>query len=758
MSYYASHTPLAVEFFTSTFKMVRRRWHFVAAMMGVAMLSFGFAGFQQVLALSALITSKEALMNRDNTGIILLDRSGNEFYQFYEPKTKEFISLDQIPDSIKHAVIAAEDRGFYSHPGFSVKGIIRAAVLNAQNSRIVTGGSTITQQLVKNTILGPEQTYERKLQEIVLAVELENRYSKDEILEMYLNSVYLGDGAFGVEAAAQTYFTKSVRDLSVAEAAYLVGIMPAPSRYSPLTGDREAALVQQRRVLTAMFDEGYLSEEDRVEAEQATLVFRDAPPTRALSYAAHFAIMVRDELVRRYGEEEVARSGFRVRTSLDLAMQKSAQDIVAAEVAKLAPHQVSNGAAVILDAPTGEIRALVGSRGWDHPGFGTINMATVPRQPGSSFKPLVYATAFEHRVITPGTVLHDRPITYDLKPGEYKPRNYDNRFRGDILPRRALANSVNVPAVEVIDKLSVGKMLEAARAFGITSLTDRNQYGLSLALGAGEVSPVQMAQAYGVLANRGALVPTASILEIHDKYGMRVYKSSPNPKPVLSAESAYITTSILADTAARREVFGRSLTISHPAAVKTGTTSDYRDAWTIGYSPTTVVAVWVGNSDNTAMDRVAGSLGAAPIWRQLMELTFAGASWTDYERPELIRAVQICAGNGLKATSAFAGTYEEYFIAGTEPQGICRSQAEIDAERQAKEEEERRKQEEARLKQEEEQRKQQEAAQSVIISTPHDSEPEPTPSASPSPTETESPPEESPEPTASPTPTRSPRR
>jgi len=613
------------------------------------------------------LKTKETIMNRNNTGVVLLDRSGEPFFTFFSGKVTEDIPLDDIPIYTQKAIIAAEDRYFYSHPGFSLPSIIRSLILDLRERKIIYGGSTITQQLVKNSLLTPNKSFLRKYQELVLAREIEKRYSKDEILEMYLNSVYFGKGAFGIEAASQVYFGKKTKDLNLAESALLAGILPSPSRYSPLNGNDKQTRARQKIVLSLMENAGFISEEEKNKAERAKLVYSSTPDF-INKVAPHFAVMVRDELIKRYGEERISRSGFTVRTTLDLSWQMYTEEVVADQVKKLVPNRVNNGAAVVIDPRTGEIKALVGSKNWYDPSFGKVNVATSKRPPGSSFKPIVYASAFEKRVITPASALSDRPTTF---VGNYRPQDYDRRYRGTVLARRALANSLNIPAVEVLSRVGIPAALEMARRMGITTLKDPSSYGLSLVLGTGEVRLLELTNAYGVFANEGIKNEPTSILEITDKRGKTVYRYKPKSERVIETEVAFLISSILSDNSARQEVFGNSLTTPLLAAVKTGTTEDYKDSWTIGYTPNLVVGVWVGNNDNRPMDRIAGSLGAAPIWKQLMERFSRELPRSRFLVPSGITRLNICRNNGFYGRSGQQGG-QEYFLIGTGSTQICR--------------------------------------------------------------------------------------
>ncbi len=613
------------------------------------------------------LSSKENILSRKSAGVILTDRNDKPFFTFYQAKQQNNVPIAEIPEEIQQAVVAAEDRDFYKHQGFSIEGFGRAILTNIREEELSQGGSTITQQLVKNTLLSQEKSFFRKYQELFLAIEVDRRFSKEDILEMYLNTSYFGEGAYGVQDAAKIYFSKESSELTLAESALLTGILPAPSALSPLSGNRERAFARQQLVLKLMKDQGYITEEERMQAESEEIAFNPTIEERNVK-APHFALMVKDELIKKYGEQRVARSGFTVKTTINLEDQEYAETTVANQVTRLARNKVTNSAAVALDPKTGEILALVGSHDWFDEENGKINMAIRARQPGSSFKPLVYAKALEDRIITPATQLEDKPVTY---PGGYKPKNYDGKFRNEVLVRFALANSLNIPVLHVLEQVGIPDVLSFAERMGITTLKSPSSYGLSLALGAAEVPLIEMTSAFGTFANKGKLVKPTSILEIKDKRGKIIFTHVPSEQNALSEEVAFQISSILSDNATRAEVFGNSLTLSRPAAVKTGTTEDYRDALTIGYTPSLVVGVWVGNNDNSPMDSIAGSSGAAPIWRSIMERLFAGTPVERFRQPSGILTTQVCRENGLRSVTATSSAYSEFFLPGTLPRKAC---------------------------------------------------------------------------------------
>lgn len=619
------------------------------------------------------IANQERLMNHNNTGVVLLDRHGEEFYRAYNANVasdRNQIDLADMPEHVPQALIAAEDREFYEHDGYSVRGTVAALygnILSRDPTRY--GGSTITQQLARNALLTQNKSYFRKYQELALAIAIERHYSKDQILEMYLNSVYFGEGAFGIENAAQIYFDKPAAQLNTAESSLLVGLLPSPTARSPISGDKEAALEVQTAILGRMADEGFITAEERENLAAQELRFAtNQEATEEDSFAIHFAEMVMNELREEYGEERIARSGFRVQTTLDASWQDMAHEAVGSHIAGIESAGAENGAVVAIDPRTGAVRVMVGSVDWSNPEFGTVNMATTPRQPGSSFKPIYYTEALEEEVITPATILEDEPTDF----GGYEPENYDLRYRGDITVRRALGNSLNIPSVKVMERLGVETSAAAARRLGLDTVEEADTYGLSLALGTAEVRLLDMTNAYAAFANGGEQYEPNLIENIRNKYERIIYEDSAlDSETVMSEEASYLTSSILADDTARAETFGGSLSISRPAAVKTGTTEENVDAWTVGYTPSLATGVWVGNNSNDPMSGIGGSSGAAPIWRTVMMGALAETSIEEFQRPDGVESTLVCQHNGLPAPRQGSGVYTEYFIRGTVPDGQC---------------------------------------------------------------------------------------
>lgn len=612
------------------------------------------------------LSSKDRIINKKNHGVVLLDRNDVPFFTLFDATTKNPIELLNLPEYTKFAFVAIEDKDFYDHPGFSISGIGRAIRENLLSGSSAQGGSTISQQLIKNAILSPDKKLLRKYQELVLALELERRYSKDDIIELYINTNYYGEGAFGIQDASIRYFSKDAKDLTLAQSALLAGIIRAPSYYSPLTGDLDAATERKDLILNLMHDQGYINESELEEALEEEIAFN--PTQRDINeQGVHFALMIQDMLIDEFGEQDIAQSGFTVKTTMDLKLQAAAQNAVETQVNRLKGSNVSNGAAVAIDPKTGEILALVGSYDWEDEETGRINMAIRPRQPGSSFKPIIYGKALEKRLITPSTQLKDEAVSF----GNYRPRNYSNTFRGEVLTRFALANSLNIPAVHVMNMLGVKNGIEAARDLGITSLSDDIDYGLPLVLGTAEVPLVEMTNAYATYANEGEWNKYTLFTQILDKNDRKVMESDKKNNRALPASVAYLISSILSDNKIRSETFGTALNISRLAAVKTGTTEDYRDALTIGYTPQLAVGVWIGNNDNSPMTSVAGSLGAAPIWRQIMEAGLSGKPIEKFRQPSGVSQEEVCFEDGLKIEFATSSAYTEFFLNGTQPTKIC---------------------------------------------------------------------------------------
>lgn len=621
----------------------------------------------------------------------ILDRNGEVLFRLYEDENRTLIQLSEIPLSVIQATIAIEDKDFYNHHGFSIRGISRAIVTNFSGENgSVHGGSTLTQQLVKNRLLTSEKSYVRKAKELILAIMVENRYTKEEILEMYLNQVAYGGTTYGIEEAAMQYFGKHARQLTLAESALIAGLPKAPSVYSPFGTNPEMAKERQKEVLRRMTEDGYISVISAEKAIAEELHFRQE---RVDIKAPHFVMYVKKLLAEQYGDEMLHNGGLIIQTSLDLKMQNQIQEIVSQEISELNRLNINNGAALVTNPQTGEILAMVGSVNYfDFENDGQVNVTIRPRQPGSSIKPLTYALGLENGLLTT-TRIDDQPITFNVAGSKpYSPQNYDGKFRGQVTVREALASSYNVPAVKLLALLGVDKLLQKGKQLGISTWEDVNRFGLSLTLGGGEVLMTDMATMYGVFANQGNKVGLNPILKVTDYHGKELYYNhcaldsfnSPNPEncdeeeeSVLDPGVAYIITHILSDNEARTPAFGPMSTLVIPnqdVAVKTGTTNNLRDNWTIGYTSNRVVAVWVGNNNNTPMSYVAsGITGASPIWNQIMRQQLDSDQPHHFEIPENIALIPICNSTRQPACNWCQNTKDELFLVGTEPQSYCGS-------------------------------------------------------------------------------------
>ncbi len=616
----------------------------------------------------------QRLMTRDQiVSTKIYDRHGELLYKIYHNQNRTLVPLSDIPFSLVQATIAIEDAEFYHHHGLSPKGIIRAFLANLR-SRKLYGGSTITQQLVKNALLTPKRTLQRKIKEIILALWVESKFSKDEILQMYFNEVGYGGAAYGIEEAAQMYFGKSVRNLNLAESALLAGLPASPTTFSPFGAYPELAKSRQLTVLRRMKEEGFINENELTQAREQELKFA---PQKTDIKAPHFVMYVKELLVDQYGLRQVEEGGLEVITSLDLGIQNQTQKTVKDEVAKLDRFDITNGAALVTNPQTGEILAMVGSQDYfDSENDGNVNVTLRPRQPGSAIKPVNYSIALENG-FTPATIIPDTPITYQI-PGQppYSPKNYDHRFHGNIPLRIALASSYNVPAVKVLSAFGVERMIKRGQEMGITTWEDPSRFGLSLTLGGGEVKMIDLAVVYGTLANLGTRVDLNPILEVKNYKGETLKQNQKlKAQRVLAPNVAYLLTDILADNVARTPAFGTNSVLNipnHPhVAVKTGTTQNMRDNWTIGYTPDYLVAVWVGNNDNTPMSYVAsGITGASPIWSQIMDSLLREIPDQEFPRPGELIQVEICPTTGTLPCEGCGGK-QELFLPGTEPKIHC---------------------------------------------------------------------------------------
>ncbi|MGD8744022.1 MAG: transglycosylase domain-containing protein [Candidatus Woesebacteria bacterium] len=569
----------------------------------------------------------------------IFDRNGQLIYEIYADTRRTPVSPDDLPDYVMKATIAIEDKDFYKHHGVSLSGIVRAAYKTVFKQKL-EGGSTLTQQLVKNALLTPQRTIRRKIRELVLTLFVESIYSKEQILTMYLNQIPYGSTAYGIGAASELYFAKEAKNLTLAEAALLAGLPAAPTRFSPFGAHPELAKGRQETVLKRMVEDGHISQEEMENAKNEELDFAEPERLRA----PHFALWVKEVLAEKYGDAVVEQGGLRVTTTLDLELQEFAETAVATEVAELKDSNVGNGAAIVTRPASGEVLAMVGSKNYfAEDEDGKVNIIFSERQPGSSIKPLNYALGLRDGKITLSTPLADVPTCFSVAgQSNYCPRNYDNTFHGAQQARFALGNSYNIPAVRVLALNSIENFFDFARLMGITTWTDPDNYGLSLTLGGGEVTPYDMAQAFGVFANGGVRIPLISILKVEDWRGQVYEEVNTNEVEgdrVLDPDVAFLISHTLHDNNARSAAFGTASLLNvagHPeVSVKTGTTNNLRDNWTIGYTKHILVATWVGNNDNSPMSRaVSGISGASPIWNQIIAEALDKAEEGDFNQQD----------------------------------------------------------------------------------------------------------------------------
>lgn len=635
----------------------------------------------------------------------LYDRTGQHLlYEIFDPHRgdRTVVPLDQIPLYLRQATIAAEDRSFYENIGINPRGLLRAFWSNLQGGDLQgQGGSSITQQLVKLVLIPPEERYQklysRKFKEIILAIEIARRYpgkaGKDQILEWYLNTIPYGNLAYGIQAASQVYFNKPVSELDLAEAATLAAIPQYPG-LNPIDAPEQAKM-RRGLVLDAMVKEGYIT------AEQAETARKEDLDTSKLQerydiLAPHFSMYVRKLLEEQFGMDMVYQGGLKVYTTLDMDMQKIGEEAVSTQIKALQEsekedYNVSNGALVAMRPQTGEILAMVGSVDyWNKEIDGNVNVALAERQPGSSFKMFTYLTAFAQGH-TAAEMLSDVRTCPNPEDPSWCPENYDRKYHGLVRARNALARSYNIPAVKMLDIAGIGNVIKTAHRMGINSLNrDLDYYGLSLTLGGGEIRLIDMTYAYGVLANQGVMagkplpleqrrpgyreLDPVAILRVENSAGSVLWDYRyPENRQIISPQLSYLVTNVLADNAARIPAFGynNKMNLTRPSAAKTGTTNNYKDGWTIGYTPQLIAGVWVGNSNNDSMNHVPGSLGAAPIWHDFMEGALANQPVIPFERPDGFEVVEVCAVSGLLPTENCPETVREIFIEGTAPTTHC---------------------------------------------------------------------------------------
>ncbi len=654
---------------------------FILTSLIISITLFGGIYWINDLIFKNLPQATDLTVKEQHVSTKILDRNGEILFRIYEDENRTILPLSEIPHAAVAATIAIEDKDFFVHHGFSISGIVRAGISNLQRKSL-QGGSTITQQLVKNRLLTSERTLARKIRELLLSILVEIQYSKEEILEMYLNQVSYGGNAYGIEEASQKFFGKSARELTLAESALLAGLPQSPSTYTPFGANPELAYTRQEEVLRRMVEDGYISLEQAEQAKKEPLIFNE---NKIDIKAPHFVMYVKKLLAKQFGEELVNTGGLEVRTTLDWSVQKDAEKIVSTEITTLNSLNIHNGAAMITNPQTGEILSMVG--GVDYFNFaqdGQVNVTQRPRQPGSSIKPITYALALENGKTTQ-SIIDDSPITYHtLGSKPYSPKNYDGKFHGKITLKEALGSSYNIPAVKTLAEVSINNMIDLAEKMGITTWKDRSRFGLSLTLGGGEVTMADMTEVYGTFANMGEHIPLNPILEIKDYNGTIFYQnhcalenSGCDSEQVIKPETAYLITNILSDNMARTPAFGPFSTLTIPnqeVAVKTGTTNNLRDNWTIGYTTNRLVAVWVGNNDNTPMSYVAsGITGASPIWNKLMRAQLSEEHPHQFVLPENIVETKVCKKQPYTSCEACPASqlHIEFFAAGTEQLYSC---------------------------------------------------------------------------------------
>ncbi len=580
---------------------------------------------------------------------ILYDRTGtHELYRLFGEENRTVLPHDDIPDAMRFATIASEDARFFSHIGVDPFAILRAIKINVSENAFEQGGSTITQQLARNLFLNRERTLDRKIREAVLAIKIEQRLDKNAILDLYLNTVPYGANAYGVGTAAETYFGKKARDLSIDESALLTVLPNAPTRLSPYGDAKNELLARQRFILRRMKEFGFIDEQT-FKIALGTDTLKKIRPLERTIIAPHFVFSVIERLEKYCNRECLETDGVHIVTTLDYDLQREAEAAVRMGAERNARYGAENAALVALDSKKGDVLALVGSKDYFAEDIdGNVNVALRSRQPGSAFKPFAYASAFEQG-FQPETLIVDRPINFgpDGSGREYIPRNYDGRFHGILTFRQALAQSLNVPAVQVLALAGINKTVDLARRLGITTLTDPSRYGLALVLGGAEVKPLEMAAAFSVFGQDGIRYEPAFVQEIKKQDGSLLFqKDNLTGERALDADVAQKINSILSDNVARTPIFGPKSPLAFPADIlvagKTGTTQNFRDAWTVGYTPFVAVAVWVGNNDNRPMRPGAdGIFVAAPIWRQFFDAAlkrFPKTGFTPYERAASVKS------------------------------------------------------------------------------------------------------------------------
>ena len=637
----------------------------------------------------------------NESGTKILDRNGKPIFELYGDKNRVLIKLEDVSPNVLHATLSAEDAEFYVHSGFSVRGMARA-VKNTVTGEGLQGGSTLTQQVVKNALLTQDRTIDRKIKELILSLQVESKYNKDEILQMYFNETPYGGQNYGIFAAAKAYFAKDPKDLTLSESAYLAGLPQRPSYYSPFSSNKEAGIERRNFVLSLMRTKGwadkdgnrqFISEEEYNQALNEKLDFK---PSAAIFKAPHFVFYVKDQLINMFGEDVVESGGLEVKTSLDIDIQENAEKIMTKVLETESKYGVGNAASVIMDTKTGEVLSMIGSKnyfgkpepeGCESATTGSkgcvfdpfFNVAVAKRQPGSAIKPITYAGLLE-RGFTPAFTFLDVPTTFTGEgvgsEGAYVPVNYDGTYKGPVSLRKSLANSLNIPAVKALKILGLQNFLDFAKKMGINSFGDKSLYGLSITLGGGETQLLELTSSYTVFGNKGIYNKPVSILEIKNRKGEVIYSPNRNGEKAISEETAFLISDILSDDFARSAVFGLNSLLKIPnqqVAVKTGTTNNKRDNYAVGYTPSYTVGVWVGNSNNQPLNEyiASGVSGATPIWAETMKFLLkdkptSGDNVEKFVAPDTVKKVEIDERTGMLPYKEFPKRFE-WFVKGTEP-------------------------------------------------------------------------------------------
>lgn len=672
-------------------------WHLWAKLsfyLFIAIITGCFICLILLVFIAKDLPNPQKIVRKEGFATKIFDRNGKLIYDVYQKQRRTPVPLYEVSLDLREATVSIEDKDFYIHKGFDLKGYLRIVYYLIVKRRLV-GGSTLTQQLVKNVLLSPERTPIRKVKEFILSLEIEARYSKDQILQMYLNEIPYGGTASGVEEAAKTYFNKNAVNLTLTESAILAGLPQSPSYYSPFGQNPKAYVDRAKGVLRRMKEDGKITGGEEKKSLSELEDFKFASVSGTLK-APHFVMYVKKLLEDKYGEKSVELGGLRVTTTIDLALQEKAQKIVADEIAKYEKAHITNGAALVINPQTGEILAMVGSKNYDDPNYdGKVNVTLSLRQPGSAIKPVTYLTALR-KGYTASTMVMDTKTAFPQgtnKP-DYVPDNYDGKEHGPMHMRFALGNSINIVAVKMLALVGIKEMLDQAYQMGLNTLepTEENlrRFGLSVTLGGGEVRLLDLTSAYSAFANEGKKVNSVAILKVTDKDGNVLEEFNPvDGENIISKGEAFIISNVLSDNSARSMVFGENSLLkfaNRQVAVKTGTTNDRRDNWTIGWTPQIIVGVWVGNNDNTPMKNVAsGASGSSPIWRKIITAYLEKLPSVDFVMPEEVMPIEVDTVSGFRQHDGFSYR-TEYFIKGTEPNSddpihvklkLCKSQGKL---------------------------------------------------------------------------------